>query len=268
MFRTRLISGIVLIAVLAFLLVVGGPLLWAAVLTISLVGLFELYRTYDLEKRPLAFIGYGAAVFYALLLLFDVPEIGMWFPVVLIFALAGLYVLTFPKYRSDQMMLVFFGVIYVCVMLFYLYLVRMLDDGFIVWLVVIGSWGCDTSAYCVGMLLGKHKLAPILSPKKSIEGAVGGIVGSALLGFLYGMIFAGQLMELFPHPAIYCCLICAAAAVVSQIGDLLASAIKRDHNIKDYGRLIPGHGGVLDRFDSVIFVAPVIYYLTLVFLAI
>ena len=132
------------------------------------------------------------------------------------------------------------------------------DGKYLVWLIVLSSWGCDTCAYAVGMLIGKHKLAPVLSPKKSIEGAIGGVVGAALIGYIYGMFFWLDPPE--------CALLCAVGAVVSQVGDLAASAIKRNHNIKDYGHLIPGHGGILDRFDSVIFTAPIIYILAVIFL--
>ena len=145
-------------------------------------------------------------------------------------------------------------------MLSFLYQTRMVpiegkNTPIVYFLIFICSWGCDTCAYAVGMLIGKHKMAPILSPKKSIEGGIGGIVGAALLGAIYGMIFDLDIRG--------CVILCAAGGAVSQIGDLAASAIKRNHNIKDYGHLIPGHGGILDRFDSVIFTAPIIYALTL-----
>ena len=154
----------------------------------------------------------------------------------------------------------FFGVFYVAVMLSYIYMTRLLPGGvFTVWLVFICSWGCDTCAYCVGMLIGKHKMAPVLSPKKSVEGGIGGIAGAALIGALYALAVnhwgnAGASVATFA-------IIGAVGGAISQIGDLAASAIKRYHNIKDYGKLIPGHGGILDRFDSVIFTAPIIYYL-------
>ena len=112
------------------------------------------------------------------------------------------------------------------------------------------------------MLLGKHKLAPVLSPKKSIEGAVGGVIGSALLGLAYGAYF-GHCMEEVANPIAACAIACAIAAVISQIGDLAASAIKRNHQVKDYGTLIPGPGGILDRFDSMMFTAPAIYFVIL-----
>ena len=127
------------------------------------------------------------------------------------------------------------------------------------WLIFLSSWGCDTCAYCSGMLLGKHKLAPVLSPKKSIEGAIGGTLGSAILGLIYAWIF-GSRMHGIEEPVIACTVACAIAAVISQIGDLAASAIKRNHKVKDYGHIIPGHGGILDRFDSMIFTAPAIYF--------
>ena len=109
------------------------------------------------------------------------------------------------------------------------------------------------------MLFGKHKLTPVLSPKKTVEGAVGGVLGAALLGLIFGAVFGGRMEEIV-SPAVVCAIACAIAAVISQIGDLAASAIKRNHDVKDYGHLIPGHGGVLDRFDSMIFTAPAIFF--------
>ena len=177
-------------------------------------------------------------------------------------AVMAVYVVSFPKYTSDQVSMVYFGVIYVAVMLSFIYQTRNLEDGlFLVGLVFLCSWGCDTCAYCVGVLIGKHKMAPKLSPKKSIEGAVGGLAGAALLGALYALAinrWGGTTVS----PAEFA-LICFVGGMISMIGDLAASAIKRDHDIKDYGKLIPGHGGILDRFDSVIFTAPVIYFMAM-----
>ena len=110
-------------------------------------------------------------------------------------------------------------------------------------------------------LIGKHKMSPVLSPKKSVEGAVGGVVGAALLGAIYAAVVGSHLEA--ENPVITYAIICAVGALISMVGDLAASAIKRNHNIKDYGTLIPGHGGIMDRFDSVIFTAPVIYYLSM-----
>ena len=183
--------------------------------------------------------------------------------ITILIALMFLYVFTFPKYRAEQVMCAFFCVAYAPVMLSFIYLVRVLPYGiYTVWMIFISSWICDTCAYLSGMLLGKHKLAPVLSPKKSVEGAIGGIVGSALVGALYGYFIVEAVISEQQITWIFV-LISAVGAIVSQVGDLAASAIKRNHEIKDYGKLIPGHGGVMDRFDSVIFTAPMIYFLAL-----
>ena len=115
-------------------------------------------------------------------------------------------------------------------------------------------------AYCTGILIGKHKMTPELSPKKTWEGAVGGVLGAALIGAVYAAVI-GQFMQSGGNKVLIYALISAAGSLVSMTGDLAASAIKRNHDIKDYGNLIPGHGGILDRFDSVIITAPIIYML-------
>ena len=171
------------------------------------------------------------------------------------------YVFSYPKYKTEQMLAAFFGVFYVGVMLSYVYQTRMLENGaYLVWLIFLCSWGCDTCAYCVGKLIGKHKMSPKLSPHKSVEGAIGGVVGAALLTALYSFIFKDA-MGLAGNEIWLLAGISAIGALISMVGDLTASAIKRNYDIKDYGKLIPGHGGILDRFDSVIFTAPMIYFL-------
>ena len=174
----------------------------------------------------------------------------------LIFIMAG-YVVTFPKYKADQALMGFFAMVYVAVMISFIYRIRLLEDGvFYVWLVFICSWIADTCAYFVGVKLGKHKMTPKLSPKKSVEGAIGGILGPMLIGGIYGAIINNQIV--INAPLVFA-VACGVGAGISIIGDLAASAIKRDHDVKDYGRLIPGHGGIMDRFDSTIFTAPVVY---------
>lgn len=261
MFKTRLLSGIVLVALALVLIITGGDLLLVSTLVISYIGMFELYRIFHIEKSAPGIIGYLAATVYYCNLRFEfIPDLMMFvlgFFMLLMFA----YVFTYPKYKTEQIMAAFFGVFYVAVMLSYVYQTRMLAAGaYIVWLIFLCSWGCDTCAYCVGMLIGKHKMSPKLSPKKSIEGAVGGVIGAALLTIFYGMIFKSAMNSTQTHVFIMAG-ISAVGALISMVGDLTASAIKRNYEIKDYGKLIPGHGGILDRFDSVIFTAPVIYFL-------
>lgn len=260
MFATRLVSGIILVVLALFLVGQGGAVLFLASAAISCIGQFELYRVTKMQDKLLGAVGYVAAVAYYLFLWYGQ---GQYITLVAIGALMlfmTIYVVTFPKYGTEQVTVAFFGIFYVAVMFSYLYQVRVMTDGkYLVWLIFLSSWGCDTCAYCVGMLFGKHKLAPVLSPKKSIEGALGGVIGAALLGLLYAGLF-GRYMDEVKNPYLACAAACAIAAVISQIGDLAASAIKRNHGVKDYGHLIPGHGGVLDRFDSMLFTAPAIYF--------
>lgn len=208
--------------------------------------------------------GYAGIAAYYLLMVFVENRVYLFLALITILvAFMFLYVFAFPKYRAEQIMCAFFCTAYAPVMLSFIYLVRSLPYGiYTVWMIFISSWICDTCAYAVGMLIGKHKLAPVLSPKKSIEGAVGGIAGSALVGAAYAYFMVEHVIEQQQITWIFV-LISAVGAVISQVGDLAASAIKRNHEIKDYGKLIPGHGGVMDRFDSVIFTAPMIYFLAL-----
>ena len=233
-------------------------LLYMTVLCLSLIGAGELFRAMKVREDKwnlLEITGYaGVVIFYLSLLLHD-PMYQMLALILDLVLLMAVYVFTYPKYNANQVMPAFFAVVYVGVMLSYVYQTRMLDGGkFHVWLIFLCSWGCDTCAYCVGVLFGKHKMAPVLSPKKSVEGAVGGVVGAILLGIIYAAATKGGMVEY--------AIICGVGALISMVGDLAASAIKRNQGIKDYGKLIPGHGGILDRFDSVIFTAPIIYFLS------
>ena len=264
MFITRLISGIVLVAILLATGILGGNILWGFCLAISLIGLHEFYKVFKIEKS-LGIIGYGFAVcYYLALLLYKGSVNGALFMAIELMVVSGVYVLKYPKFNTEQVCASVFGLLYLPMMLSYIYQIRISEDGlYSLWLIFLCSWGCDTCAYCVGVLLGKHKLAPVLSPKKSIEGAIGGVVGAAILGAVYGAVTSRH-MVMENAPLLFA-VICAAGAVISQFGDLIASGIKRQHGIKDYGKLIPGHGGILDRFDSVIFTAPLIYALLFAF---
>ncbi len=259
MFKTRLISGIGLVAALIAIVGYGGYVLLGTLAVLSLIGLRELYKATGAEKG-LGAVGYLFAIGWYALLMLGRMEYAL--PLLLLFLVVVMaaYVFGFPAFRSEQVTMVFFGLFYVAVMLSYVYQTRELPGGgTVVWLIFLSSWGCDTCAYCVGMLFGKHKMAPRLSPKKSVEGGVGGVLGAALLGALFAAAMYGW--NGADADPIHYAIICGVGGMISQVGDLAASAIKRNHDIKDYGKLIPGHGGVLDRFDSVIFTAPVIYYL-------
>ena len=263
MFKTRLLSGILLVIIALATIISGDYVLFFTLLAVSLIGMRELYRAMKVQDEKinlLAAAGYLGAVLYYLAVLLDFERYGVLAIIFGLVLLMFVYVFTYPTYEAGQVMPALFGIVYVAVMLSFIYLTRELPGGkFHVWLIFLCSWGCDTCAYCVGVLIGKHKMAPKLSPKKSIEGGIGGLAGAALLGALYALAinkWGGASAGVGEYA-----LICFVGGIISMIGDLAASAIKRNHEIKDYGKLIPGHGGILDRFDSVIFTAPVIYYL-------
>ena len=266
MFKTRLISGILLVIAALLTIISGNYVLFVTLLCVSLLGMQELYKAMGVHKEQTEFLelaGYLGAILYYVSLLLGFERYGTMAILIALILIMFVYVFSYPKYNADQVMATFFGVVYVAVMLSFILLTRNLPDGkFIVWLIFLCSWGCDTCAYCVGMLIGKHKMSPKLSPKKSVEGAVGGVAGAALLTALYCFIFRSP-MHLERGEIVILAVIAAIAGLISMVGDLTASAIKRNYDIKDYGKLIPGHGGILDRFDSMIITAPIIYFLAL-----
>ncbi len=267
MFKTRCISAVFLVVIALGALLAGGPVLAAILFVISIIAFRELSIACKVHsEKPvnaIEMVGYLGITALYLLVYFGVQEIffALWF-VLFFLALLFVYVFTFPKYQASQVMTTFFCVCYAPVMFAFIYLTRETTYGiYLVFMVFISSWISDTFAYLTGMSIGRHKLAPVLSPKKSIEGSIGGIAGAALVGALYGYYLSANVMhntEIIWISAI----IGGVGSVFSQLGDLAASAIKRNQDIKDYGKLIPGHGGIMDRFDSVIVTAPMIYFLT------
>lgn len=272
MFLTRLISGAVLLVIAFASLWAGAPLLPAVLYTISLIGYLELTKALGVREKGRKgvnapeVVGIAAiTLYYGLFLLQDMDVLKegrilcMLFCIVLLFlGELFVYVLAFPRFRAEPVMASVFAFLYAPVMLSFLELTRMYKDGImLVWLILISAWGCDTCAYCVGKLVGKRKVFPLLSPKKTLAGCIGGVAGAALIGVIYMLCLGvrdGRILCLIA-------LICGLGGVAGMAGDLAASAIKRNKNIKDYGKLIPGHGGIMDRFDSVIVTAPLTYFL-------
>ncbi len=265
MLRTRVMSAIVLVLVLGALLYFGGLLWWVLLLFISFLAYHEYCRAMmkkEGEECSAAFpeiLGVLCIVaYYAVLLM--APEGGHLLFVILgsVLMFMAVFVIFYPKFDLLPVIEALFGILYAPFMLSFLYLLRIRDEGITgILLVVVSSWISDTFAYFTGRLFGRHKLSPILSPGKSVEGAVGGVVFAAVFGWLLAVIASET-------PAFFA-LAAGFGAVISQIGDLFASGIKRSKGIKDFGDIIPGHGGILDRFDSVIMAAPVIYLMFNIF---
>ena len=260
MFKTRVISGAVLTLLTIGILYLGGYVTGVAVMLLSLGGVFELLRVYKLEKSAMAVAAYGMTIAYYCLLFFHLESYILPLMILFVLVVLSIYVILYPKYTDKNAMVTLLAFFYVAMLLSFLYQVRILKyGGALVVMVYICSWINDTCAYCVGVKFGKHKMSPKLSPKKSIEGLLGGIIGSAIVGGLYGIFFDAKIYALPKAPLIFA-VAGAIGAGFAVIGDLTASAIKRNNDIKDYGRLIPGHGGIMDRFDSIIFTAPIVYY--------
>ena len=269
--KERTISSIVLVIIALATILPGGPVLAITLYLISNVAFLELTKACGIRTgkkfNALEVTGLLAIAAYYLLIFFAQTHTYFMISVILLLmALMFVYVFSFPKFTANQVMATFFSLIYAPVMLSFIFLTRELEHGeYLVWMIFISSWISDTCAYLVGVLMGKHKLVPQLSPKKTIEGSLGGILGSAVVGALFGVFLLDK--TLGGHQfGIMLFVIGAIGSVISQVGDLAASAIKRNHDIKDYGNLIPGHGGIMDRFDSVIFTAPMIYFLIVMFL--
>ena len=269
MFGKRLMRSVVLVILALVLLLTGDGVLALGMLILSLIAFRELTKACGViaegqKNNALEAVGYAGIVLYYLVVYGSENPVYWVGMLALIFlGMMFVYVFSFPRFRAEQVMTAFFCAFYAPVLFTFIFLTRNLPNGiYMVWMIFISSWICDTCAYLTGMAIGKHKLAPVLSPKKSIEGAVGGVVGSALVGAAFGY-FALERVFADQNVTWIAALICGVGAVISQVGDLAASGIKRNHDIKDYGKLIPGHGGIMDRFDSVLFTAPIIYYLAI-----
>lgn len=163
-------------------------------------------------------------------------------------------VAVYPAFTITDMAATLFTPIYAGWLLTHIILLRQLPNGFnIVLLVLVATWSTDTFAYFVGINLGRRKLAPVISPNKSMEGSIGGVAGSILAVLIVGL--AGRQLSVLD-----CVVLGLVIGIIGQVGDLLESAFKRMAGVKDSGRLIPGHGGILDRFDSLYLTAPLVYY--------
>lgn len=263
--KERTISAVIIVIAALASILPGGIILAAVLYVISIIGFLELTKACGVRKEQkqnaLEIAGIAAITCYYPILYF-VQDVSYAVMVILLamIVMMSVYVFGFPKYHANQVMNAYFSLIYAPVMLSFVFLTRQLEDGiYLVWMIFISSWISDTFAYLTGVMIGRHKLAPVLSPKKSIEGSVGGIVGAALFGALFGAYLDSTLGQ--EQYVVILAVVGGVGSVISQVGDLAASAIKRNHEIKDYGKLIPGHGGIMDRFDSVIFTAPITYFL-------
>lgn len=245
----RTLSGVIGIIILFFVLLKGGLYLNISIFLLSILGIRELYKAFkNIEIAPVFYIGYLSAVLIFISFYYTPLSISGALTFSIILSLIH-FVLSKRRTVID-ISLTIFGIIYIPFLLSHL---QLLDGTKYIWLIFIIAFGTDTFAYIFGNLFGKNKLAPDLSPNKTKEGAVGGIIGSLILTLGFSIYMNIEIK-------ISLILMSIIISICSQLGDLAASKIKRWTKIKDYGFIMPGHGGVLDRFDSVIFTTPLVYY--------
>lgn len=259
--KTRVISSLFMLPLVA-ILVIGGKILSIACAILALVSMREFFNGFkNLGIKPVEPVAYGAvAGLYAINFLTDKPEHYLaWVFASVLACLLTLF--DIEKRKIQDSLVTMAGILYILYFSFHVVKVEQMPDyGILMWLIFISAFGTDIMAYFSGFFFGKHKLCEKISPKKTVEGAVGGVLGSVAFSALFAYFFASELLY-------HCIAIGLIGSIVSQFGDLTASIFKRNMGIKDYGNLIPGHGGVLDRIDSVLFTAPIIYYYIVIFIA-
>lgn len=249
--------GAAMLAPFIIFVFLGGLYLKGFTIVLSIAGLYEFYKVAKISKiKTLDIFG------YALLLLFYLSNNNFEI-LAYILILAAFFMMCIPVIKHDityiDVSVTLLGFIYVGVFFSFIYLVNNMKDGnYLVWLIFIASWLCDTAAYYSGRLFGKHKLNPEVSAKKTIEGSIGGLIGASAACGIYGLVLINQ-FNVTDISLIHYFVIGAICGVFSQFGDLVASSIKRHSGVKDYSNLIPGHGGILDRFDSILYSSVVIF---------
>jgi len=245
----RIFSGIIGIILLIFIILKGRYYLSIFICILSLVGLREFYGALkNMGANPVEYIGYLASLGVFISNLNSKISIDFIFTISLIYLFL---LMTFKK--SISLKDISFTVLSIMYIPFLFNYIFYLDKTKFIWLIFIIPFSTDTFAYFTGNLIGKNKLSPKISPNKTVEGSVGGILGGLLSTIIYSLY-----MQITPLWKMI--ILSILISIFAQIGDLVASQIKRKAKIKDYGFIMPGHGGILDRFDSVIFSSPLIYY--------
>ena len=248
--KTRIISGLIGFSILLLIVILGGNILNVAILTISLIAVHEFHKAIrNIENiNPVRSLNYLFTV--GLFLTNYSSRISVDF-IIFLYVIAMLVssVLS-KKHTVKDAAVTLLGGLYIPFFFYHMYL---LNGSIYIWIVFLSAFATDTFAYFSGVFFGKRKLCPNISPKKTIEGSIGGIIGCLITVTLFSLYFKlDNILGL--------AILSIVLSIMSQMGDLTASNIKRTAEIKDYGDLMPGHGGILDRFDSILFTTPIVYY--------
>ena len=271
--KTRILTAIVMAVVGIPILIFSDYIVFPILLSLlALAAVFEMFRVLGFEKNY--FLSAPAYLIATVL-----PILGYFFSsdhtygfiltasaTLFAYLTYTFFVAVFAKgaIRFADISQLFAATVYVVMSFVSICVMRYMAAG--IWnliIMLVAAWGSDMSAYFTGMLFGRHKLIPEISPKKTVEGAVGGVICATLLMLLYGFIVS-RVTDLVPNYYVlaFCGFVLSA---VSQVGDLVASLIKREHEVKDYGKIFPGHGGVMDRFDSILSIATILMIICVIF---
>lgn len=261
----RVTSAILGIPLVVIILTFGNTYIVDIFLAgIALLSMQEYFNAIQKECKPIRWLGYLSCLFIAGIHILPnfIPSdminksLFLIIPILLLISFAQI-IITNMKTNFKDIVYTIFGILYLITCISFLALIRGMENGIIlVWFAIIAAWGTDTFAYVIGKRFGKHKFSQV-SPKKSIEGCIAGTVGAILLALIYTIIINNTCNLEYSYIAVIGVTI--LLSIIGQVGDFAASSIKRYVNVKDYSNLIPGHGGMLDRIDSLMFLAPFAY---------
>ena len=255
-------SIIVTVALIIMLLIQNNIITGMLFMLIAIVAMHEYLGAISKVCKPIKWIGYVSCIMVATINL--IPE--QYLLQVLMISIPSVLLILFAHVIATDMKITFkdiaytlLGICYIPVFIMFLSLVDGMNNGkILLGYIFIAAWGTDVFAYCLGIKIGKHKFSKV-SPKKSIEGCISGTVGAIIITLIYTAILINCFA--FEYSYLMFGISALVLSLIGQMGDFSASCIKRYVDIKDYSNLLPGHGGMLDRIDSVLFIAPFAYML-------
>lgn len=265
----RVLSGVFGLPIIALLLVFGNKYILDVVFAvIAIISVHEYMKCMEEKVKPVKWIGYVLAVSISVIHLVPLDMISRYLGLAIAGVMAILFTIVIVREMKTNVLDIavsLFGYLYIVGFIVFLALLYGLEGvgKYFIWYIFIATWGCDIVAYCIGSKFGKHKFSKI-SPNKSIEGCIAGTIGGVVLVILYTVLLNNVFSMNINYIVIG--IIGLVLTILGQIGDFSASAIKRYAGIKDFSNLIPGHGGMIDRIDSVIFAAPFAYYFITMFI--
>lgn len=248
----RIISAIVALPLLFFFVIKGGIYLELAAAVISGIAIYEFFNAVKDKYKPMVIHSYIFLIGFYFFSHQGYQVALMGLVVLYITSMMITFVIDHDKKIGDVGITII-GAIYIIFFLYHVVLFSKMEDSYFIWYIFIVSWGADTGAYFAGKKFGKRKLSPTVSPNKTVEGAIGGMFTAALMSVGLSLYFDDSFI-------IYGVCIAVVGSIISIFGDLVASKIKREMDIKDFGHIMPGHGGIMDRFDSLLLVTPFVYY--------